>query len=202
MPAEPGAIYHFGGPQNSDGLRFQVLGGGIAAGFCGSGLVDLIACLRGTGELTRTGGFTGLLQNGGYVVHRTDPVVCLTKKDVDTFQRAKAAIGAGISTLLAKAQLSSMELSRVCVCGAFGRNLNICNAQAIGLLPNTPSSLVELCGNAALAGCEHLHLSRRRSAELLSLRKRAAIVNLSQSSDFDDLFLENLYLQPLNVEKS
>ena len=37
---------------------------------------------------------------------------------------------------------------------------------------------------------------------MVSLRKRAAIINLSQTSDFDALFLENLYLQPLKVEKT
>jgi uncharacterized 2Fe-2S/4Fe-4S cluster protein (DUF4445 family) len=201
MPAEPGAIYRFGGRQGSDGLRFQVLGGVEAKGFCGSGLVDLIACLRDSGELTRTGRFVSSRHGNGCVALPTDPVIRLTKKDVDTFQRAKAALGAGISTLLARAQLSAAELSRVCVCGAFGWNLDIGNAQRIGLLPDVPPGRVELCGNTALAGCEHLLLSPERSAELVSLRKRATIVNLSQISDFDTLFLENLHLQPLKVEK-
>jgi uncharacterized 2Fe-2S/4Fe-4S cluster protein (DUF4445 family) len=202
MPAEPGAIYRFGGLPGSDGLDFQVLGGAEAKGFCGSGLVDLIACLRDSGELTRTGGFASPRHKDGYVVFQTDPVIRLTKGDVDTFQRAKAALGAAFSTLLARAQLSATELSRICVCGAFGRNLNVRNAQRIGLLPDIPPERVELCGNTALAGCEHLLLLPARTAELASLRKRAAIVNLSQSSDFEALFLENLYLQPLKVEKT
>jgi uncharacterized 2Fe-2S/4Fe-4S cluster protein (DUF4445 family) len=202
MPAEPGAIYRFGGLPGSDGLDFQVLGGAEAKGFCGSGLVDLIACLRDSGELTRTGGFASSRHKDGYVVFQTDPVIRLTKGDVDTFQRAKAALGAAFSTLLARAQLSATELSRICVCGAFGRNLNVRNAQRIGLLPDIPPERVELCGNTALAGCEHLLLLPARTAELASLRKRAAIVNLSQSSDFEALFLENLYLQPLKVEKT
>jgi uncharacterized 2Fe-2S/4Fe-4S cluster protein (DUF4445 family) len=200
MPAEPGAIYRFGGPPGSDGLDFQVMGGGEAKGFCGSGLVDLIACLRDSGELTRTGGFASLRPKEGYVVPRTDPVIRLTKADVDTFQRAKAALGAGISTLLARAQLSAAKLSRICVCGAFGRNLNVRNAQRIGLLPDAPPGRVELCGNTALAGCERLLLSPTRTEVLASLRKRTAIVNLSQSFDFEALFLENLYLQSLKVE--
>lgn len=138
----------------------------------------------------------------GYVVLQTDPVLRLTKKDVDTFQRAKGAIGAGISTLLARAQLRATELSRVCVCGVFGLNLNIRNAQRVGLLPDTPAERVELCGNTALAGCERLLLSPERTTQLEALRKRTAIVNLSQSSDFDALFLENLYLQPMKVENT
>ena len=200
MPAEPGAIYRFGGRQIAGGVHFEVLGGGEAKGFCGSGLVDLIACLRDSGELTRTGSFVSPQHRNGCIAAQTDPVIRLTKKDVDTFQRAKAAVGAGISTLLARAQLSATELSRICVCGAFGWNLNVGNAQRIGLLPDTEPGRVELCGNTALAGCERLLLSPEEIAKLVSLRERAAIVNLSQVSNFDDLFLENLHLQPLKVE--
>ena len=134
MPAEPGAIYRFGGSQDSGELHFQVLGGCEAKGFCGSGLVDLIGCLRDSGELTSTGGFGSHRHKTGYAIPRTNPVIRLTKKDVDTFQRAKGAIGAGISAMLARAQISTTELSRICVCGVFGQNLNVRNAQRIGLL--------------------------------------------------------------------
>jgi uncharacterized 2Fe-2S/4Fe-4S cluster protein (DUF4445 family) len=202
MPAEPGAIYRFESLQGSGGLHFQVLGGGEAKGLCGSGLVDLIACLRDSGELTNAGSFGSSRHKDGYVVLQTAPVIRLTKKDVDTFQRAKAAIGAGASALLTRAQMSATELSRICVCGVFGQNLNIRNAQRVGLLPYTPIGRVKLCGNSALAGCERLLLlSPERAAEMVSLRKRTAIINLSSASDFDALFLENLYLQPLTVEK-
>jgi uncharacterized 2Fe-2S/4Fe-4S cluster protein (DUF4445 family) len=199
MPAEPGAIYRFGVAQGSGEPDFQVLGGGEAKGFCGSGLVDLIACLRESGELTSTGVFGSPRHKDGYAIPGTDPIVRLTKRDVDTFQRAKAAIGAGISTMLAKAQMSATELRRICVCGVFGQNLNVRNAQRIGLLPDSPPERVELCGNTALAGCERLLLSPERNPEMVSLRKRAAILNLSETSDFDTLFLENLYLQPLKA---
>jgi uncharacterized 2Fe-2S/4Fe-4S cluster protein (DUF4445 family) len=202
MPAEPGAIYRFGRSQGSEEFHFEVLDGGEAKGFCGSGLVDLIACLRDSGELTSVGGFRSPRHKDGYGVPRTDPVIRITKKDVDTFQRAKAAIGAGISTMLARAQMSATELSRICVCGVFGRNLNIPNAQRIGLLPDSPPERVELCGNTALAGCERLLLSPESNSEMGRLRERSVIINLCQSSDFDTLFLENLYLQPMKVEQT
>jgi uncharacterized 2Fe-2S/4Fe-4S cluster protein (DUF4445 family) len=197
MPAEPGAIYRFEEAQNSAGFHFEVLGGGEAKGFCGSGLVDLIACLRDRGDLTRMGGFAGSQREEAEVVLQASPAIRLSKRDVDTFQRAKAAIGAGITALLAQAKLNAAELSRLCVCGLFGRNLGIRNAQRIGLLPEMPPERIELCGNTALAGCERLLLSPCGGAEVLALRERATIINLSQASDFDNLFLENLYLDPM-----
>jgi uncharacterized 2Fe-2S/4Fe-4S cluster protein (DUF4445 family) len=197
MPAEPGAIYRVGaGCNGSARLHFQVVGGGEAKGFCGSGLVDLIACLRDKGVLTRTGCFESLHKDG-YAVLERDPVLRLNKRDVDTFQRAKAAVGAGIGAMLARAGLSAAELSRICVCGVFGQNLDVVNAQRIGLLPHAPRGRVELCGNTALAGCERMLLSAAGSAKSMSFRESAVIINLSQDSGFEALFLEHLYLQPM-----
>lgn len=201
MPAETGAIYCVEGGQGNTEFNFQVIGGGEAKGICGSGLVDLMAILRSSGDLMSTGKFAMPHSNDGFVVQLKSSAIRLTKRDVDMFQRAKAAIGAGIKTLLDRAQMSTAELNRICVCGVFGQHLNIRNAQAIGLLPDIPPEKVELCGNTALAGCEHLLLSPTIAADLQSLRRRAAIINLSQVSDFDTLFLENLYLQPLKVDE-
>jgi uncharacterized 2Fe-2S/4Fe-4S cluster protein (DUF4445 family) len=85
----------------------------------------------------------------------------------------------------------------VCVCGAFGQFLDIKNAQAIGLLPNCASEKIKLYENTALTGCELL-LSSPHSTQLLAqLRTQAQIVNMAQAVNFDESFVENLYLQPL-----
>jgi uncharacterized 2Fe-2S/4Fe-4S cluster protein (DUF4445 family) len=202
MPADDGSIYRVERPRNSGQLHFRVIGGGEAKGLCGSGLVDLIAILRSSGDLTRTGKFAMQYSKDGFVVQEKSPTIRLTGKDVDMIQRAKAAIGTGIKTLLATARMNAAELNRICVCGVFGRHLNIRNAQSIGLLPDVSPERVELCGNTALAGCECLLLSPTGATDLQRLRKRAAIINLAQVSDFDALFLENLYLQPLKVDET
>jgi uncharacterized 2Fe-2S/4Fe-4S cluster protein (DUF4445 family) len=200
LPAETGAIYHVDRKEDSTELHLEVIGGGEARGLCGSGLVDLIACLRNTGDLTAIGKLAIPYRKDGFVVQEKGLPIRLTGKDVDVFQRGKAAIGAGIKTLLSKAQMRLEKLSRICVCGAFGQHLNARNARLIGLLPDTPPEKVELCGNTALAGCERLLLSPTKESDLASLRKRAAIINLSQSPDFETLFLESLYLQPLSTQ--
>jgi uncharacterized 2Fe-2S/4Fe-4S cluster protein (DUF4445 family) len=200
MPGEPGAICSIDQRQAA-GWRSQVIGAGAAKGLCGSGLVDLIALLRKAGTLTTTGKLTIPHPEQGFTVQES-PAIRLTNRDVDMFQRAKAAIGVGIKTLLALAKLSAAELNRVCVCGVFGQHLNISNAQFIGLLPDIPPEDTELCGNTALTGCERLLLSPPNSADLAALRERAAIINLSQAADFESLFLENLYLQPLRWEET
>jgi uncharacterized 2Fe-2S/4Fe-4S cluster protein (DUF4445 family) len=124
----------------------------------------------------------------------------LTKSDVDVFQRAKAAIGTGIQVLLTQAAMGYKDLRRIYVGGLFGRFLDVVNAQEIGLLPVIPPECVDLCGNTALAGCAEILLSPVAVQRLKDLREQTRIINLSRWPDFDDLFLTNLYLQPMQGE--
>lgn len=199
LPAEPGAIYRVNVHQDGI-LDFDVIGGGQARGICGSGLVDLIANLVRTGKLTNMGRFTESAQGNGFALARGERDIVLTKGGVDVFQRAKAAIGTGVQVLLEQADMRHKDLRRICVGGAFGSFLNIVNAQEIGLLPKIQPALVELYGNTALAGCEDVMLSHVAAQHLEQLRDRLKFINLSQCLNFDDIFLEHLYLQPAQGE--
>ncbi len=181
-------------------LNFAVIGDQQARGICGSGLVDLIANLVRTGRLTNMGRFTPSVPGNEFTLVRGEPDIILTKRGVDVFQRGKAAIGAGVHVLLKQAGMRYKDLQRICVGGAFGSFLDIANAQEIGLLPKIQPELVELHGNTALAGCEDAILSHLASQRLANLRDRLKVINLSQCLNFDDIFLEHLYLQPSQGE--
>jgi uncharacterized 2Fe-2S/4Fe-4S cluster protein (DUF4445 family) len=200
MPAEPGAICRLEQNGTEPGFLLEVIGGGEARGLCGSALVDLIASLEMDGTLNSIGRFTHAIPAEGFVLSRGEVTVTVTKSDIDLFQRAKAAIGAGIAALLNRSGLQLHQLQQVCVCGAFGRFLNVRHAQAIGLLPDLPPESVSLCGNTALAGCERLLLSPERAALLSSLKESTCMVNMAQDPDFERLFVENLYLRPLRLQ--
>jgi uncharacterized 2Fe-2S/4Fe-4S cluster protein (DUF4445 family) len=195
MPADPGAIYR---------IRFRngapdvaVLNDSEPHGICGSGLVDLIAGLVRSGRLTDKGRFVSDVPEEGFVIAPGHRAMALTRRDVDLFQRAKAAIGTGIQALLTQAAMGHKDLRRIYVGGLFGRFLDVVNAQQIGLLPVVPPDRVALCGNTALAGCAEVLLSEVAAQRLGAIRGRTKVVNLSNWPDFDDLFLTNLYLEPM-----
>jgi uncharacterized 2Fe-2S/4Fe-4S cluster protein (DUF4445 family) len=194
-PAKPGAIYRVGTRDGS--IAFDVIADSEPAGLCGSGLVDLIACLVRSGLLTRMGRFVPSVPGEGFALGRGVRDIILTRRDVDMFQRAKAAIGTGIQVLLAKAGIGCADLRRICVGGFFGSFLDIASAHEIGLLPVIPPDNIELCGNTALAGCADLLLSSAAVERLRNLGERARLINLSGCPDFDELFLKNLYLLPM-----
>jgi uncharacterized 2Fe-2S/4Fe-4S cluster protein (DUF4445 family) len=195
MPADPGAIYRV---SFRNGLpEFAVLGDSEPHGLCGSGLVDLIAGLVRSGSLTNKGRFVPDVPKEGVVIAQGHHTMALTRRDVDVFQRAKAAIGTGIEALLNQAAMGYKDVRRIYVGGLFGRFLDVVNAQQIGLLPVMPPDRVALCGNTALAGCAEVLLSDAGAQRLGAIRDRTKVINLSNRPDFDDLFLTNLYLEPM-----
>jgi uncharacterized 2Fe-2S/4Fe-4S cluster protein (DUF4445 family) len=195
MPAEPGAVYR----ANMDNRTYSVIGGGRPAGICGSGMVDIMAGLLEDGILTEKGSFAGPLENSVYCLD-ADTDLQITKRDVDIFQRAKAAIGVGLYTLLKAAGPCDNGPVRIYVGGAFGVYLDVRHAQQIGLLPSVSQGRVILCGNTALAGCECLLMTADIQPAMATLRRRMTLINLARSDQFEEYFLEHLYLKPFTVE--
>lgn len=200
MPSEPGAIYRVEHRAPSPLFHCEVIGGGKALGVCGSGLVDVIAALVRTGMLRRTGRFAKDVGSGGIAIMEGRGDLVVTGRDIDMFQRAKAAIGAGIRSLLKRDGILPSELERICVCGAFGRFLHVHNAQEIGLLPTVSSDRVELCENGSLLGCECLLFSPDSAGSMEELKRKSMVFNLAQDPGFEALFIEELYLRPLLMD--
>jgi uncharacterized 2Fe-2S/4Fe-4S cluster protein (DUF4445 family) len=195
IPAEPGAICRI---RFIDGVpEYQTIAGEEPCGICGTGIVDLIAGLIQTGILTEKGQFVTAYAKSGFVLSGSEVVLELKKSDVDVFQRAKAAVGAGIQVLMDEAGLGCLDLGRIFVGGTFGKSLDTVNAAAIGLLPAVPADRIELCGNTALAGCELVLFSSPASARLHRIGEQARVINLAGHPDFDQIYFENLYLRPL-----
>lgn len=157
-----------------------------------------IAGLVKLGILSSTGRFASGCEPGGFLVVDHGQTITLTKSDVDIFQRAKAAVAAGIQVLMTNAGISGKDLHSIKLGGAFGHLLNVENALHIGLLPNVSPERVELCGNTALEGCEQILLSAKGQEHFKDIMGRARLINLAQCPDFDGFFFENLYLQPMD----
>lgn len=196
LPARAGAVFRIAAEPGA-APRLQVIGGGQPRGLCGSGMVDLIALLRERGQLDRVGRFTGPAPQEGLTISPDLPGLNLRKRDIDGFQRGKGAMAAAMHFLLQRAGLKLADIPQLFVSGAFGQCLHIGHAQAIGLLPAIPAQRIRLAGDAALAGCEHVLLNPKPFPALAAIRNRSILINLGDSLEFEDLFIENLYLQPM-----
>jgi uncharacterized 2Fe-2S/4Fe-4S cluster protein (DUF4445 family) len=194
LPAEAGAIYRV--HQGADGeLTYLVIGDREPKGVCGSGLLDLMVRLREQGLLNPIGRFT---QGTTYQLPGTGArSINLSLKDVDSLQQAKAGIAAAIQVLCHQGRVPLSGLARICVAGEFGRRLNVESAVAIGLLPPVATDRVELLADAALLGCSAFILDDDAVAQLDQTRQEASLINLALVPEFESLFVESLYLRPM-----
>jgi len=197
MAAEPGAIAAVAA--TTAGYALTVLGGGEARGYCGSGLIDSIAVLRRQGLLKPSGRFAVAPGSAGYRLDPANPKTALTAADIDIFQRAKAATGAALQNLLAAAGLRVGDLEQLYVCGAFGRHLDLGNAQSLGLLPPLPLDRITLSADASLAGCEMALLDPVRLNVLRTAPWSVQFRNMALDIDYDLEYINQLRLLPLSA---
>jgi uncharacterized 2Fe-2S/4Fe-4S cluster protein (DUF4445 family) len=190
----------------------KVIGDVEPQGLCGSGLVDAVTGLVKVGLLDSSGrfitedqaavlapGLAGRLTMIGkervFVLHwrgAAEDSIYLSQRDVRELQFAKAAIATGWQILLEEAGLTAADVKQVLLAGSFGSYLSAASAIRIGLVPKVPVMRVVSAGNVAGEGAKMALLSLRERAGGLALLEEVRYVELSDRTDFNDRFIEQL----------
>lgn len=194
MEAAPGAIDRV--TPGADGeLCWHTIGEVPAKGLCGSGLISLINCLLQTGRMDETGALCDPEEapdgSGEDCVLVGDSGVFLTQKDIRQVQLAKAAICAGIHTMLDACRLSPEQVDTFYLCGGFGSYLEPESAAGIGLFPASLKDKVRVLGNAAGSGAAML-LSDKYRKTARKLCDQANLIELSASPVFMEEYVEQM----------
>ena len=111
----------------NDKLHIHTIGKEKPVGLCGSGLVDAVATLLDMEIIDET----GAMDNDEYELA---PGVSLTQRDVRALQLAKAAMAAGVDSLLHAAGCQECEVETVYLAGGFGSHLNKESAAKIEMM--------------------------------------------------------------------
>lgn len=207
--ARDGAVSDLSVTLNPFEIKAQTIGGvplSRAAGICGSAYIDFLATARSAGLLGNAGRFLPAAWNALPETHRqpnedgralrlcNDGGPFVSEVDVALLLQAKAAIGAGIETLLETAGIRAEEISRLYLAGGFGMHLNVPHAIACGLLPGFKPDQVRVVGNTSLAGALLALIDRNTLDEMESLRERVDVIELNLVADFEDRYIEHLML--------
>ncbi len=163
-------------------LSYTVLGDTEAKSLCGSGLIDLTAALLYNGILDET----GRMEQERYSI--TDSV-WLSGKDVRKLQLAKAAVRAGIETLLERSGKRCEDIDEVLIAGGFGAYMRLQSACAIGMLPPDLLNKARHVGNSAGKGAA-LALTPAGREALQELHRLCRYEELSSSALFNDNYIE------------
>ena len=124
------------------------------------------------------------------------PGVVLQQKDIRAVQLAKAAIAAGIETLLEASGTDCKEITKLYIAGGFGSHLNIQSAARIGLIPSELTDRVEILGNAALEGAAQLLLDQKNMQQVRQIAANSKHWNLGGNPRFNEHYM-NAMLFPV-----
>lgn len=167
--------------------RIETIGNKAPVGLCGTGIIELISELLENGIIDKTGLLTEKYFQNGYPV--ADGVVFL-QSDIREIQTAKAAICAGIETLMLHHGVSAEEIGTVYLAGGFGFMLNTRKACNIGLIPQELSDKIKIIGNSALGGAAKY--PQGGSERILHIQNISSEINLGGSEDFNRLYIERM----------
>ena len=185
MRGQKGAIDHI---RLVDGqFRCSVLGGGEAAGICGSGIIDAVAAALDAGLINQR----GRIQNVDRCIHLTDQV-WLTQEDIRQVQLAKGAIAAGIELMATHLGVALQDINRVYLAGAFGTFMEPASACRIGLLPAVLESKITAVGNAAGSGAKMLACTEQALSIAQALASETEFVELASIPGFGRCFAQNM----------
>lgn len=215
MGGEDGAIERIA--LSADGVKLTVIGDTAPCGICGSGIIDGVSQMLTHGLMDETGRILSRQEAAGsapdkllahlapdgdvhqfvlYAGEADTPQIAITQRDVRQIQLAKAAISAGIRTLLKSQNMQAEDLDHVYLAGAFGSYIAVESAITLGLLPDVDRERIIALGNGAGVGAALMCLSSvyRETAE--ELAARAEHMELAAHSDFQ----EN-YIRAMNFER-
>jgi len=202
MRADRGAVDGASIDGESGAMELSVIGGGRVRGVCGSGLIALADALFRAGWIDRGGRLTGRVPGerrmegkwGAAIALSADQRVALWERDLASLIRAKAAVFAGIRSLVDSLGPGGPSIERAYVSGNFGRYLNLPAAVGIGLLPDIPLGRYGYIDNGSLEGAALSLLSREFRDEIAAYLTRVTYVDLADLAGYMDEFVGASFL--------
>ncbi|MCX6628429.1 MAG: ASKHA domain-containing protein [Candidatus Solibacter sp.] len=202
MRADRGAVDGAAIDAENGAMELSVIGGGSVRGLCGSGLIALADALFRAGWIDRCGRLTARVpverrvegKWGVAIALSTDQRVALWERDTASLIRAKAAVFAGIRSLVESLGAGGPGIERAYVSGNFGRYLNLPAAVGIGLLPDIPLGRYGYIDNGSLEGAALSLLSSQFFAEIAAYVTRVTYVDLSDLPGYMDEFVGASFL--------
>lgn len=178
----------------------------LAAGICGSGIIEVVAELYMAGVLLKDGRFNPQCTSsrlhwdgpsGSYELATAEETtnrkpLMITLRDVRNIQLAKAALYAGAKLLMNRANVQKVD--KVILAGAFGSYIDTKHAMVLGLVPDCDLAKVYAVGNAAGDGARIALLNKEKRNEAQELVKWVKYVETAVDPDFQAEFADAIHI--------
>lgn len=165
----------------------ETVGNVKAIGINGTGLIDAVASFLELGFIDNTGYASAPL-----IINTSNGSIELTQDDIRALQLAKAAIRAGVETLIESTDTKIDEIDELLIAGSFGSNLSIPSAVRIGLIPKELENKTKCIGNASLGGAAEMLFDEAKMKKAENIAKCAKHIQLGGSEEFYNRFIQSI----------
>lgn len=189
-------------------IGYRTIGNVPPVGICGSGILDAAAVMLDTGLLDETGCIADADEVDAYADYLSEDEdgnsvfmidrernIYINGADIREIQLAKAAISAGILTLLDKAGLKIEEITSAVLAGGFGSHINETSACRIGLIPRALEGKIVSAGNTAGAGAVAILLGAEPREAARTICAKSDYTELSQNAFFMEKYIEEMMFE-------
>jgi uncharacterized 2Fe-2S/4Fe-4S cluster protein (DUF4445 family) len=191
------------------GAELGIIGDAHAPlGICGSAYVDFLWEARRTGILQPNGrlGEEFAARAGDHVqtdtygrklrLHAggTAGPIWVSEVDISRLLQAKAAIAAGMMTLLHLLGAAPRDVKVLHLAGGFGLHLSLDHAIGCGLLPGFAPEQIQMVGNTSLGGAFLALHDRSLLDEMSAASRRMEAIELNLQPGFEDAYIDHLAL--------
>jgi uncharacterized 2Fe-2S/4Fe-4S cluster protein (DUF4445 family) len=192
VPSIPGAICRF--TFDDKHPVYETIDNVLPVGFCGSGIIDLMAALSENNIIDASGRF---VNTDDFRTRLADAEFIFSQQDVRELQLAKSAIMTGMEILLKKAHITIDELGTIFISGGLGSNINVQSAIKIGLLPDGVKNKVQLIGNSSFYGASLFLLYEQYEKIFDQTKSMVRSYDLNEEEPFTDSFIRNLEIKKI-----
>ena len=214
MMAGPGVIDRVTLAPDSKSFQLGTIEDLPPVGICGSGLIDLAACLFLSGMLDIRGKLIPEQANGRIVEKEglahvvvvpgetsgTGDDLTISQADIDSLIRSKAAMYTILETISESVGTALHELASFFVAGTFGSFINPRSAISIGMLPDLPLSAYRSLGNSSLGGATRFLTDADCLADIDRIRDSITYLELNVNQDFMNRFSAAKFLPHTNTD--
>lgn len=178
----------------------------LAAGICGSGIIEVVAELYLAGVILADGRFnphctsprlhwdgpTGAYELATPLETTNGKPLFITLSDIRNIQLAKSALYSGAKLLMKRANVSKVD--KVILAGAFGSYIDTKHAMVLGLVPDCDLENVYAVGNAAGDGARIALLNKQKRIEAQSLVEWVKYIETAVDPSFQDEFSAAIHI--------
>ena len=176
---------------NNDSMQIETIGHAKPVGICGTGVIELTAELLNHDLIEESGLLDEEYFEDGYPVAHTEDgeAIVFTQKDIREIQLAKAAVRAGMETLLDAYGITYEQVAKVYVAGGFGYKMNIAKSVVIGLFPEELQDKIMAVGNSSLSGAAKA-LTETSQSRIKEIVDASEEISLSNDKRFQEYYME------------